>query len=259
MRTGVVFPSYASETVWAETITGWTANFPLQNVSDLVRPSKIARAAAAGDHNISGTFPANRLVQAVCMIGHNVTAGSTFALALWSGPGATGTALATSPTLTWNAAGGYRAIYPFVFSQAYNARSVQIYINDTSAALEIAAIEVGGFWEWPGIGYGRELGVSSDEDEIQLVGGASYRPDRATPRQINGQVDLMAMARTSTTGLDFQKGVDLQRPFVWAEDFDDPTTWARKCLLARNLALPGMTGALYRHDRFPIQMIEHMR
>lgn len=266
MKTGVIFPSYAHEVTTVSHIGAWSAAYPLLNVTDLVRPSKPARASAAGDRSIYGTFPSNRPVQAIAIIGHNVPAANVIGMEilLWSGPDGTGTLLATSGGIDWWTAGspgvaGYRWIRPYIFSAPFNVRSFQIYISNTGTPLEIQAIDVGGFWEWPGISYGRDLGVSSDEDEIQLVGGASYRPDRATPRQINGQIDLIAMAKTSTTGLDFQKGVDLQRPFVWAEDFDDPTTWARKCLLARNVALPGMVGARYRHDRFPIQMIEHMR
>lgn len=261
MKTGVIFPSYASDMTYFG--GGWSAEFPQQNLSDLVQPSKVARSLSVDHLTAAANFSTTRTVRAIAVIGHNLPATATAYFSFYSGPDFTGSYVGGTAAMPITGGQpivpGYRKIFPYILPAPVACRSIYFVFAGATEALEIEAIEVGDFWEWPGISPGRSLGVSADADEIQLVGGAAYRPDKATPREIAGQIDLIAMAKTSTTGLDFQKGVDLQRPFVWAEDFDDATTWARKCLLARNVDLPGMTGALYRHDRFPIRMVEHMR
>lgn len=255
---GIIFPSYAHEAV----ITGsnWVAGYPIQNASDLVRPSKIARATSNTPRSIILTFPAARTVQALAIVGHIQTAGGV-AVYAYSGPDATGTETTITNYKAWGASpvAGYRRILPIMLSAPISCRSVLIYLTDSDFPHEIEAIEVGGFWEWP-MGFGREIGVATADREVELAGGSSYQMgSNRRARTVSGQVDLMKMEETASTGLDFQKGLDIQRPFVWAEDWTDPASWARKCLLVRNLELSPMVGALYRRDRFPIKLIEHMR
>lgn len=264
MKTGVIFPSWGNEVVYGPG-SAWMANYPLQNVSDLIRTSKVARRQDAGLTTISGEFAATRTVQALALIGHNLVPSAVVTLSFYAGPVANPGAYVAG-TADLSPTGGqphqteYRRVMPIVLPAPVAARSFYMTFSNLSDPMELEAIEVGELWQWPGISYGRELGVAPDAEEISLAGGASFYPDQVkAPRTVSGQVDLMAMAKTSTTGLDFQKGMDIQRPFVWAEDFDDPASWARKCLLVRNVDLPPMVGALYRHDRFPIRMIEHMR
>lgn len=263
MRTGIIFPAWGQEVVYAS-VSEWAEDYPIDNAADLIRTSKIARRTTNGVTTFSGEFPESRSVQALALIGHNLVPSAQVTLSFYAGPmtapgayvGGTGT---LSPTGGQPHQSEYRRIMPIILPSPVTARSFYMTFNNLADPMELEAIEVGQLWEWPGISYGREIGVSVESEEISLVGGAAFHPETAAPRTISGQIDLLAMAKTSTTGLDFQKVMDLQRPFVWAEDFDDPATWTRRCLFARNVDLPAMVGALYRHDRFPIRMIEHMR
>jgi hypothetical protein len=260
MKTGVIFPSYLPGAV--SNNPGWLASYPSSNALDLVRPSCVARANDAGVRYLSIDLAAPSSIAALALIGHNATPGYDFAYEIYSGPGLTGGVAYAGGLAFWPAGGpvpGLRSIRPHILPAPVVGRSIIFAFPNIGGQFELEGVEVGGFWEWPGISYGREMGVAAEGEEISLVGGASFYPEDGAPRTVTGQVDLMAMAKTSTTGLDFQKGVDIQRPFVWAEDFDDATSWPRKCLLVRNLDLPPMVGALYRHDRFPIRMIEHLR
>lgn len=263
MKTGIIFPSAMDGAAVQTDVGGWTVGLDLANVLDIVRPSKIARAGDAGIRNFIINLPSKKAVDAVAIIGHNA---STVATARVSGHfdvGAAGDLMYDSGAVPFWPAGRtttlYRSIRLFVFPSTKSIRSIYIRLSANTAPWEIQAIEAGQIWEWP-IGFDRELGVQPAEGLLSLAGGAAFASDApAGPRVVRGQVDLMKLEESATTGLDFQRGLDIQRPFVFAEDFDDPSTWDRKCLLARNEEVPPMVGALYRRDRFPIRLIEHMR
>lgn len=268
MKTGAIFPAYGDAVAWTAVTGGWGADYPLANVADLVNISNPARASAPGARTIGGVLSASRTIQAVALIGHNIPAGVAMRVYAFSGTGNDPTADAATlvadsgAIFVWPSGGpveGYRSIRPLIFTSPVTARSVRIIINDPGSALEIGGIEIGALWEWPGISYGRDLGASDNDIDIELVGGATAVRGSGRARVVSGKIDLLSMATTSTTGLDFQKGLDIRKPFVWAEDYDDPTTWPRKCLFVRNQQLPPIVGRLYRHDSFPIRLKEHMR
>lgn len=258
---GIIFPSYA-DLVTREN-GGWQAAYPFTNTRDLIRISKLARADGAGDRQVILNLPALLPIRAVALVGHNLPKGSTIQVSTTDAVDGGGNAVhATGSMPTWPGASapvaGYRAVRPVLFGFTAPVRSIVIGMN-TDAVIEIQGVDVGGFWEWP-MGYGREIGVNIPNGEVDLAGGASYRPARnLKPRTVTGQVDLMKMEETATTGLDFQRGIDISHPFVWAEDWTDPTTWARKCMLVRNRELSPMVGSVYRRDRFPVTLIEHFR
>lgn len=268
MKTGVIFPSYAGDVVWAPASGAWEAAYPVSSLNDLIRISKPARANSSGTRSVGGVMSASRWIQAVALVGHNVPAGLTMRVWAFSG---TGYDLVTNAgqivydsgeIQVWPSGGpasDYRAVRPLIFLNPVQARSVLVVVYGMSVPLEVCGIDVGAFWEWPGISYGREMGIEASGRDIELVGGAKSAQGSTKPRMVSGQVDLMAMAKTSTTGLDFQKLLDVKTPFVWVEDYDLPATWARKCMLVKNQELPPMVGALYRHDAFPVRMKEHMR
>lgn len=269
MTTGAIFPSYGDGVVWSAVSGGWTESYPLQNVADRIRASNVGRASAAGARVITGVLSEKRVIAAVAIIGHNlpVVAG---AIQVWafSGTGTDPVANAgeivfnSGPVSVWPSGSGpispYRSIRPFLFS-GVQARSFRIAFPAGPEALEIEAIEVGGFWEWPGVSFGREQGFAAGGSDVALVGGGAQPGDGNPARSISAQLDFMAMATTSTTGLDFQKRLDVQTPFVWSDEYENPAQWPRKVLLVRNESLPAIVGRLYRHDAFPVRLVEHLR
>ena len=269
MIPGVIFPSYADDVVYTAVTGAWGAGFPLQNVADLIRPSMIARASAAGARVIAGVMPSARVIGALALVGHNAPSGTTMRVRLFSGTGYDPTANAgtmiydSGSVQVWPAGGpvvGYRSIRPVLLDQDLTCRSFRIDLGAHATAWEIGAVEVGGFWEWPGISYGRELGVDTPSDRVRYAGGAlGTGSDARGPRTINGSIAYLKDDISTSIGLDYQAWLDRQRPFVWAEDFESPATWPRKCLFARNQEVPSLVGALYRHDRFQFRLIEHLR
>lgn len=270
MTAGLMFPSYGAEAAWSPVAGAWSANYPLSNVGSKVEIEQVARAVASGAIAIGGVLPAARVIGGVALIGHNVPAGSaTVRVRVFSGPGHD--PVANSATMVfdsgdervWPAGTGpvlnYRSIRPIILPLSVTGRSVLIDISAFGQPLQLGAIEVSGFWEWPGVSLGREQGFDGEAAALSLVGGGVHVDSDARPRIVSAQVDLLDMKVTETTGLDFQAITDTVEPFVWCEDFDDPTIWARKCLLARNQSLPRIVGRLYRHDAFPLRLVEHTR
>lgn len=264
MKTGVIFPSYAQEVTYGG--GAWLENYPVSNLKNLVEPSRRTVQTVKANVGLFGTFPQDRVVQAVAIIGHKaIPADPQFQVLFYSGVEGGGSIVGNSHPVSWWPSGsapvpGYRSIRPVILPAPVTARSFQVYMNEGSVAHSIEAIEVGGFWEWPGISYGRQIGFRPDDGVVSAAGGASFSVSTARkPRYVNGQIEAMKLADSTTKGLDFQKLNDIQRPFVWAEDFDDPATWPRKCMLVRNEELPPLVGSLYKRDRFPIRLIEHMR
>lgn len=269
MTTGPIFPSYATDVTWTAASGAWSASYPLANVKDLIRISRLARASATGARSIGGVFSAARTIQALALVGHNVPAGAVTARAyLFSSTGNDPTANAATIVYdsgavpVWPSGGpveGLRAIRPFLLPTEVVARSIHITVGDIGVPLEIEAVEIGGFWDWGGISPNADMGIEGGEGPTALAGGGAYGGDVSTARIVDGQVDLMHMDMTGTTGLDFQRTLDKMRPFVWGRDLEDPASWARRCMLVRNQSLPEMVGAMYRHDRFPVKLIEHLR
>lgn len=270
MRPGVIFPSWGGEAVWSAVSGGWAADYPLQNVADLVRPSKLARASGTGLRTVAAVLPQARPVQAVALVAHNYVPGAdTVRLYAFSGTGHDPTADAAtmvydSGAVLWWPDGaepvdGYASLRLFRLPAAVSARSIRLVLNNTGATpLEIGAIEIGGWWDLP-IAPGRTLGFESAEPSVDLAGGAKVAGSARSPRAVSGQVDFMALAEATTTAIDFQKLQDLNAPFVFVQDADDPASWPRTAFLARNQKLDPLVGALYRHDRFRFSFIEHWR
>lgn len=270
MTAGAIFPGYGASAVWTAVTGPWSGVYPLANITDKIRASKVARASSAGARRISAVLPAPQRFRALALVGHNIPAGAHLVrVVAFSGPG--NDPVSNASTIVYDSGSvrawpvgsepveGYRSIRPFLAPSHVTAQSFCIDLPSTGAVTSIGAIEIGGFWEWPGVSYGRENGVAGGDDDIQLIGGGAEPAGDNAARTVSAQVDLMALGITSTTGLDFQKAFDTNVPFVWSEDFADPVKWARKVMLVRNQALQSIVGRLYRHDAYPVRLIEHLR
>jgi hypothetical protein len=268
MTAGVIYPTVGRLVSWSPIIGVFGADHPVSNLSDLDRITKVAIANEGGGHAIAGQLPAAATIDCMAIIGHNLAVGSVFRLYAFSGTGNDPVADAgtivydSGETLVWPTGGpiaDYRSIRPVMFPAAVSARSFYLILSPSGLTpLQVGGIEFGQIWSLP-ISFDRQIGMSDDGSDIGLAGGASVTGLASEGRTVNARVDLMAMAITGTKGLDFQKGLDIDRPFVFAENFEDPTTWPRQCMFVRNQSLPAMVGRLYRHDAFPVRLVEHMR
>jgi hypothetical protein len=126
-------------------------------------------------------------------------------------------------------------------------------------APELEGFEIASWWEWPGIGYGFTTGVDPSGQTKALLGGGAAPSDGWAPRVLSGEIPYLNLGTAATTALDFQRGADLDRPFVFVDDVYAAARWARCCVLVRNDRVAALTGAAYRHDRFAFEFREHRK
>lgn len=268
MTPGVSYPSCRDGATW--TGSGWASGWPVTNVADCVYLSNVARAAAAGSQNINFVLPASQQVQFVALANHNLAAGDLIRLRLYSDAAFstqvadTGVMLAwpggSAPVLKPDGKSRFRSTRPILLGFAVGVQSGRIDITTSATIAEVGGVEISGWWPWSGISQSRETGIDSRETSNPFVGGGESVPREFSARQINGQIDYIALGPTGTDiALDFQRQMDLDRPFCFVNDTSDPTTWARLALMVTNTQLPPLTGALYRSDRFAFRFNEALR
>src|SRR5690349_17721043 len=85
MRSGFGYPSYQSTfKTWTAVAGGWNANYPLANLGQMVRLQPPARASGGGNRTLTWTLDSMQQVQFFALIGHNLTAGDTYRLRIFS-------------------------------------------------------------------------------------------------------------------------------------------------------------------------------
>lgn len=270
MSAGVIYPSYGRDVVWSPALNAWDANYPVTNLSNLDELEVVARASGGLEMHVSGVLPAAKTISAFALLGHTIQEDASN-FQIWAFSGVGNDPVADAATMVYDSGAlnywppgsapvlDYRAVRPVLLPAPVIARSFRIKMNPGAGYIELGGVEIGEAWIWPGVSFGRELGIDASERDIALVGGGSMPGDAGNARVLNGQVDLMKMSETATRGLDFQHGLQMATAFVFAQNFEDASTWARQCLYVRNKELPEMTGQLYRHDAFPVRLIEEMR
>lgn len=264
MTPGVSLASVSSLATFSM-ITGTAdANYGVANLADTVNNAKVARFTHAGGIvAFSFNLSAASLIQFAALVRHNLVGAETVRVRLYSGASLGGSLLADSGVISvWPsgaAVSGYGQTRPYVHTAAVTALSGRVDFAGISSTLEIGALELAQWWAITGVSPGAEIGIDTRAQDVALVGGGAEAADVFTPRIMNGQCDLMALATAATTGIDFQASLGKTKPFVWVQDYDDPTTWGRGCWPARNADLPPLVGALYRHDRFQMRFLEHLR
>lgn len=264
MTPGVSYLSASSLATFAMITGSADANYGIQNLSDTVNNAKVARLThAAGVVAFSFNLSAASLVQIMALVRHNLVGAETVRFRLYSAAALGGSLLADSGVISiWPsgaAVTGYAQTRPWVATAAVTALSGRVDFAGVAATLEIGALEMAQWWAIPGISPGAELGFITDATDEAIVGGGAEAGDTFIPRVMNGQCDFVALATSATTHIDFQAATSRSRPFVWCQDYDDPTTWGRGCWPARNIEIPPLIGALYRHDRVQLRLREHAR
>lgn len=269
MTTGVSLNSRSSTATFATISGSWSSDYPVANLGDLWLISKVAKVTPASNlAAFTFVLPSAVPVQFLAFVRHTMAVGALFRIRLFSdnNPDPVGNAGAivhdSTDTAVWPSGApitGYPSTRPYLISSPVTARSGRINFSSLAAAVEFGGLEIGSWWGWPGFSPGKESVFVSSAPRTNLIGGAQVIEDVWTPRKVDGQIDLLAMATAATTGLDFQKRASLAKPFVYVQDIDDATTWARHCWLARNSELPPTVGRLYRHDTFQFRFREHYR
>lgn len=268
MAEGVSWRGRGAAATFAGVTGTYDTNYPVTNLADLINVSQVCRVTPAASA-VAFTFimPAAVSVQFMALVRHTLLAGSTFRLRLWSdnNPDPVGNpgniihdSTATAVWPTGAPVTGWPSIRPYLMSAAVTARSGRIDLASVSGAIEIGGVEVGEFWSWDQ-SPGKALGFLPRAPKIDQVGGSFDLPDQWVPRQMDGQLDAIALATAATTGIDFQKWAGRKQPFVYVQDTTDATSWPRSCALMTNREVPSSVGVKHRYDQFQFRFAEHWR
>ncbi len=236
----------------------------VQNLADTVNNAQVTRLTpAAGAVAIGFNLSVASVVQLEALVRHNLVGAETVRFRLYSAANQGGSLLDDSGVISvWPGGGaavaGLGQTRPYAAAAPQTALSGRIDFASLGGVLEIGALELAQWWPVY-ISPGAQIGFSTRAKDQSVIGGGAEAGDSFTPRTMSGQCDYLALTTTATTGLDFQGAVSKTKPFVWVQDYDDPTTWGRGCYPARNSDLPSIVGALYRHDRFQLRLVEHYR
>lgn len=264
MISGVSVESVSRTATWTSLTGTWNADYPVSNLGDLKRPSKVARVApASGGASLNVHFDDAYVMRMVSLVHHTLDVGASMRIRLYGDPLQTQLRADSGVLPVWpdglEPEAGLLAVRPYLFPTTSVAKSARIDFSDMAAAADIGAIEIARFWDWRGISPGAELGIDVRTPATALAGGATRADAQWSPRTYNGELTYLEMKEAATRGIDFQKIKGQAYPFVFVEDYEEPATWATGCFLARNAELPPMVGAMYRHDTFQFRLTEHAR
>lgn len=241
-------------------------NYPASNLMDLVQSTKVCRVApASGVVQFDFSFSTPLSIPFVGVVGHNIGAGSpTIRVRLTSAVHGGGTLLYDSGAiLVWPSSGpaaNFQSVRPLINS-ASGVQSALIDFGSLAGTLEIASIFMGRYIFLDGMGAGKQLGFTNRVSPIDLVGGGADPPaPDFVPRTLDADLPLVALGGDEYLSMiDMQRFQSLTGPMVYVEDYDDPTTWARRSMLCTNSELPAAIGALYKREKFSLRLREHRR
>lgn len=255
MKSGISYPSYARDMTWSSTSgIGWQADYPVTNVGLLDEVRRVASANAAAN-NIFGALAANKPIDFVALVHHNLPAGHVVNLIVYSD--AAKTVQVHNGNYTVPAAGDFPAVLPMRLPAAVSGRAIYIGIPTTGQQLEVGAVEVGLFWEW-NVEVPRAIGVDSRSSVTEFA-GVQHVTRQWAPRIVTGERELIAQSEVDTKFMDFQMDTGLSKAFVWCWDAEDPTTWARQSMLVTNSSLPPGTVPDWNVGRMGFAFREHLR
>lgn len=259
MKSGVCFPSYGRDVVWAKTAgVAWSADYPATNLSLLEDLRRVA-TASVGATTVVGTLPVNQTIDFIALIHHNLPPATAMTITVYSDTGLTTSVFTSSVTIPAAVDGGYPLVRPIRLPASVSARAIKIEFPSTGAEIEVGAIEVGLFWEWTDVDVGREIGIVSNASSAPIGGGVTHVTRQWAPRYVTGSRKFVDVVEVEEKLLDFQRANGLWRTFVWAWDLDDPATWARECMAVTNDSLPAGTRDGYVHGALPFAFREQLR
>ena len=268
MTSGVSIFSQAANATWAVNVGAADANYPASNLADLINicnPVKVTTVSNAFE--LQFVLSAAASVQIVALVRHTIN-GGTVRLRLWSdnNPDPVGNAAHivydSTAVSTWPGGSGqvpgYAATRPFLLANPVTCGSGLLDFTGVGGVPQIGGVEIGQFLPWD-VSEGANYGFVTDANDITFMGGASDSPITNLQRIAEGKCDFVSSTISTRTSIDFMQTTGLQRPFVFVQNYEDPTTWARWTFLARNSDIPPLIGAIFGWDQFEFRLKEHVR
>lgn len=230
---------------------GWTANYPLLNLSSLPL-SKVARSTSAAlvntQFSMSATTPQTAGMFALAR--HNLSSVAQVKLTCWTTTGRTVVSFAGVFENVWPA--GYTALssselangvwtYFKRFSAAGSAGvtvgSVLVEISDVANAagyVQAGFVELAQVYEarW-NFEWGFSYGFDWRSQVTQALGGAEYVDRRQKPRVVRGTFPNVLRADAMTKVYEMQRQLDFAVPVLFVPMPDETTHSPRTIMLAR--------------------------
>lgn len=264
MTTGFSVDSYSAAAAWAGVTGAYSADYPAANLGNLEEPTKVARVTPAGGvAAFTAVMAAAGAVRIVALVHHDIAAGATLRVRLFTDAGMTVLAHDSGTVAFWPTGSApdedFLSVRPYILGAEVTAAAARVDIGGLASPIDIGCCELARFWDFGGISDGIDIGFDPRTPALQLAGGASDGVDQWMPQILNGQVDYMALAIAASEGIDFHKLKGTAYPFVVVDDYANAATWATNCFFARNVDIPALVGAMYRHDTFQFRLVEHRR
>lgn len=242
------------------------ANYPVSNLLDLVQTTKVSRIApVAGATSLDFSLSTPLGASFFALIGHNQVSPAQMRVIGYSGAHAAGSVIYDSGTLSiWPSSGpmaNFQSIRPLLITTPTAILSLIVHFGGlVGTFLEIGSIFLGEYVELPGVGPGKQFGFTNRLTPIDIVGGGADPPaPEFLPRTLSADLPFVALGFDANRMQDFQRFNGTSQPMVYIEDYDDPSTWARRSMVCTNQDLPAAMGARYRHDKISLRLREHRR
>lgn len=226
----------------------WNATYPLSNLQ-VLPPSRVARSTDATTGSTVIIAATSGATQKVGMIGlprNNFSLAATIRVRLYSDAGLTALIYDSGVGNVWPI-GLYTTsadiandnwTWLWWAGQDYDAAGIRLDISDTGNSagyveagwLEIAAqTQVSYNFKW-----GAQAGYRFRSQVTEAIGGAKYVYLLPKPRTFSGTIELPS-SEALAQQFERWRQLDIDLPFLWLPNPDDPTNWPREAFLAQNL------------------------
>lgn len=280
----VGFPSWRTKAVWSAS----TANvlFPAANLGTmpLSYPWR-STSPAPEDTVITATFSPRRRVDFVALCRHNLSIGSAVTVELLDTTTEPETVLASVTVQSWPAVftedqvdwdggrwwdrtytaeeiAGYPWHLPIRLPGAYYVDEVRIRPADPlnpMGFVQIGAIEVGEAHQiLRSFSFGAEYGYQSRTESQEADGGTMTFRRRPKPRVFEGVISHLPRDSALGVWLEMRRQLDIDVPFFWWPNPEDPVHQLRNAYPARFTALSLQSFASPGRDGVPISLREVM-
>ncbi len=261
----------------------FNTDYPLDNIQ-ILPLAKVARSDSTVDNvTIAFTFDVPRVLQLLAFVRHNLTLDATYDLYLYSDDSYSDEVYSVLnqniwPTVdpsgseTWTTPYFWTGQYspqdienytwtrPFFLPQKYIVQSGKFILHDADNAdgfLEIGLLEMAEGWQLSvNPSYGAAYGFNFRSTAVQADGGGKYFQRKDKPRVFNGGIPYMDRSEVLTNGFELFRQLDIDTPFFWLPDPNDPASWLRQAFLARNVSPQLMQYAAYNLDQMPLSFEE---
>ncbi|WP_424813575.1 hypothetical protein [Roseococcus sp. YIM B11640] len=272
------FPRWTPDVTWSG--GGWEVAYPVANLGVLPL-NRVARSTSltTSATQFTMTFSAQRRVQLLGLVRHNLSIHAKMRVRIWSDASSTvlvydsGWIDVWPPVYlpadleweddnwwegTYSAAeiAGTSATRPIWLGRLYSAHVIKVELDDvTNAAgyVQVGLCEVAQGWQVsvdPTLGF--EEGFRFRTEQADAMGGVRYFNRREKPRVARGEIADLPRNEAMGRGYEMWRQFDIDTPFLVLPFPDETLHWLRTAYLARSVDPGRIAWAAANRSRYPI-------